>query len=300
MPAVRRGRETAAVTTAHSEPTMSYRTVLVHLDGDARCAARVAMALQIAARHDAHLVGLAATGTLALPVVVEADLRGWPDVVERVRGQQRERAQAWVDAFKAQAGASGLKSFESVLTDEEAESAMVRLGRLSDLLVISQCDPKDTGVTVEADFPQRVFMQTGRPVLLLPRAGSVATLGRTVLVAWSGTRESARALNDALPLLNVADKVCVLCLDRAEEATVSRLQLNDLRHWLERHGVSAECVQISTTEDFGDTLLLRASGYGADLIVMGGFGHPRWAELALGGVTRTVLDAAVVPVLISH
>lgn len=279
---------------------MSYRTVLVHLDGDARCAARVAMALQLAARYDAHLVGLATTGALALPVAVEADLRGWPDIVDRVRTQQRERAQAWVDAFKAQAGASGLKSFEAVLTNEETEAAMVRLGRLSDLLVISQGDAKDPGSTVEADFPQHVFMQTGRPVLLLPRTGAVATLGRTVLVAWSGTRESARAVNDALPMLNAADKVFVLCVDRAEEATVSRLQLNDLRHWLERHGISAECAQVSTTEDFGDTLLARAAGCGADLIVMGGFGHPRWAELVLGGVTRTVLESAVVPVLISH
>ncbi len=279
---------------------MSYRTVLVHLDGDARCAARVAMASQLATANGAHLIGLAATGTLALPVVVENDLRGWPDVVARVRAQQRERAQVWVDHFKAQAAASRLTSFEAVLSDEEAEAAMVRLGRLSDLLVVSQADAHDAGNTAPAGLPQRVFMQTGRPMLLLPRAGPVATLGRTVLAAWSGTRESARALSDALPLLSAADKVCVLCLDRADEAGVSRLQLNDLRHWLQRHGVSAECVQVSTTEDFGDTLLQRAAGYGADLIVMGGFGHPRWAELVLGGVTRTVLEAAVLPVLISH
>lgn len=280
---------------------MSYRTILVHLDGDARCAARVAMASQLAVANGAHLVGLAATGTLALPVVVENDLRGWPDIVGRVRAQQRERAQGWVERFSAQVSASGLQSFEAVLTDEETEPAMVRLGRLSDLLVVSQADARDTGSTVAADFPQRVFMQTGRPMLLLPRTGGPATtLGRTVLAAWSGTRESARALSDALPLLSAADKVCVLCLDRADEAEVSRLQLNDLRHWLQRHGVDAECVQVSTTEDFGDTLLLRAAGYGADLVVMGGFGHPRWAETVLGGVTRTVLDTAVLPVLISH
>ncbi len=279
---------------------MGYRTVLVHLDGDARCSARVAVALQLAARHGAHLVGLAATGTLALPVVVEADLRGWPDIVGRVRAQQLERAQAWVDQFNAQAAASGLASFEAVLSDEETEPAMIRIGRLSDLLIVNQADAGDTGSTVAADFPQRVFMQTGRPMLLLPRTGPVTTFGDTVLAAWSSTRESARALSDALPLLCAAHKVCVLCLDRADEAGVSRLQLNDLRHWLQRHGVNAECVQISTAEDFGETLLLRASGYGADLVVMGGFGHSRWAELALGGVTRSVLEAAVLPVLISH
>ncbi|MBC7957165.1 MAG: universal stress protein [Cytophagales bacterium] len=279
---------------------MNYRTLLVHLDGDAGCAARVALALQMAARHDAHLVGLAATGALHLPVVVEADMRGWTDVVERSRSHQFDRAQACVNAFQVQADASGLKSFEGVLAQEEAEAAMVRHGRLSDLLILSQADAHDEGATVATDFPQRVFMQTGRPVLMLPRVGSVAEFGRTVLVSWSGTRESARALNDALPLLRMATKVSLLCLDRPDEAVVSRLELNDLRHWLERHGINSECVQISTREDVGDALLLRAQGLGADLIVMGGFGHSRWAELVLGGVTRTVLGTAVVPVLISH
>lgn len=279
---------------------MSYRTLLVHLDGDARCAERVARALQLAAQHDAHLVGLASTGTLDLPVVIEADLRGWPDIVERGLVQQRQRAQGWVDAFKAQAAASGLKSFEGLLVEEDAEAALVRLGRLSDLVIVGQTDAQDEGATVGADFVQRVFMQTGRPVLVLPRASSVQALGRMVLVAWSGTRESARALSDALPLLRTADKVSLLSLDRADEAEVSRLELNDLRHWLERHAITAECAQVSTSEDIGDTLLLRAAGWGADLIVMGGFGHSRLAELALGGVTRTVLGTAVVPVLISH
>jgi len=279
---------------------MSYRTLLVHLDSDARCSARVKLGLQLAAQHDAHLIGLAPTGRLELPVSIEADLRGWPDLVARGRAQFRERTQALVDAFKAQVAASGLKSFEASSEEDDAVASVVRHGRQSDLVIVSQRDAQDDGATVPPDFAQRVFMQTGRPVLVLPRAGDSATLGTQVLVAWSGTRESARALTDALPLLRAAKKVSVLCLDRAEEAQVSRLELNDLRAWLARHGVQAECVQHSTTEDFGDTLLLRAKGFGADLIVMGGFGHSRLAELALGGVTRTVLGTAAVPVLISH
>jgi nucleotide-binding universal stress UspA family protein len=280
---------------------MSYRTLLVHLDGDAECPPRVALACTLAAQHDAHLIGLAATGRLDLPVTLEADLRAWPEVRERVRSQQLERAQACVAAFTAQVAAAGVRSSEAVLAEADAEAAMVRHGRLSDLLVLSQADARAPGATVARDFPQRVFMQTGRPVLLLPRGGAVGeAFGRTVLVAWSGARESARALADALPQLRAAGKVCLLCLDRPDEAMVSRLELNDLSHWLARHGVSAECVQISTTEDLGVVLLQRAEGFGADLIVMGGFGHSRWAELALGGVTRTVLDTARVPVLISH
>lgn len=279
---------------------MTYRTLLVHLDGDARCSARVAFALQLAARFDAHLVGLAATGALRMPVVVEADLRGWPDIAARAMATQRERAQAWVDAFKAQVAEAGHAHAEALLLEEDAEPAMVRRGRLSDLVILSQVDQQDSGATVGADFPQRVFMQAGRPVLMVPRARAVKSVGNRALVAWGASRESARALADAMPLLQGAQEVTVLCVDRPDEALVSRLELNDLRDALARHDVKAQCQQVSTLEDIGDTLLLRAAGMGADLIVMGGFGHARWAELALGGVTRTVLGTAVVPVLISH
>ncbi|MBX3623009.1 MAG: universal stress protein [Rhizobacter sp.] len=279
---------------------MSLRTLLVHLDGDARCAARVDFAIQLALRHGAHLVGLAAAGEPRVPVVMEADIRGWHVIADRARQQQHQRAQGWVEAFKAQAAVAGLGACEGLVVDGEAEAAVIRQGRLCDLVVLSQHDRQDTGATVQADFPQRVFMGTGRPVLLVPRARSIKTVGTRVVVAWSGTRESARALADAMPLLQGAEAVMVLNIDRPDEAGASRLELNDLEQALQRHGVTAECVQASTHDDFGDTLLLRAVGFGADLIVMGGFGHARWAELVLGGVTRTVLSTAVVPVLVSH
>lgn len=279
---------------------MPLRTLLVHLDRDARCAARVELAIRLAQQHGAHLIGLAATGVLRLPVMMETSLRGWPDVAERLQQDQRERAQAWLEAFKTQVAAAGLSDAEGLLVKAEAEDAVVRHGRLSDLVVLSQDNPQDRGAGLAPDFPQHVFMQTGRPVLLLPRAQPVKTVGTRVVVAWSGTRESARALADAMPLLQAAQQVVVLNIDRPDEAGVSRLELNELAHALQRHGVKAECVQVSTREDFGDTLLLRAAGFDADLIVMGGFGHARWAEMVLGGVTRTVLSTATVPVLMSH
>lgn len=279
---------------------MSFRTLLVHLDGDARCQARVAVALQMARQFEAHLVGLAATGELSLPPVVETDLRAWSDLVERVKQDQRARAQSWVDAFQSQARAAGHADVDGLLVEGDAEAAVIAHGRWSDLVVLGQSDKKDAGRSVPIDFPQRVFMEIGRPVLLLPRVGPLKTLGSRVMVAWSDTRESARALADAMPLLQAAQEVVVLNIDRPDEAGVSRLELNDLQHALRRHGVPAECLQASTHEDYGDTLLLRALGYGADLLVMGGFGHARWAELALGGVTRTVLNSAAMPVLLSR
>lgn len=279
---------------------MTYRTLLVHLDGDARCAARVGFALQLAKQFDAHLVGLAAIGELKLPVAVDVNLQAWQAVSGAVRDEQRARAERWLDLFRTQAESAGHRDCEGLLVEGDAEAAVVSHGRWSDLLVLSQFDEQDSGNSVRPDFPQRVFMAVGRPVLLVPRSRSVKTIGTRALVGWSGTRESVRALTDSLPLLQRAQAVQVLNLDRPDDAGASRLELNDLEHWLERQGVQARCQQVSTDEDHGDALLLRAVGHGADLIVMGGFGRPRWAELALGGLTRTVLSTAAVPVLLSH
>lgn len=279
---------------------MTYRTLLVHLDGDARCAARVESALALTQQFKGHLIGLAATGEPPPPAMAEIASNGWAELAARSGQERRARAQAWVDAFDAQALAARCPGVEGLVVDSDAESAVVARGRWSDLVIVSQGGPQDSGSSVSADFPQRVFMETGRPVLLIPRSPSVKTLGRRVVVGWSDTREAARALADAMPLLQAAQEVLVLNIDRPDEAGVSRLELNDLQRALMRHGVNAECQQASTEEDYGETLLQRAQSHGADLIVMGGFGHARWAQLALGGVTRTVLGSATVPVLVSR
>jgi hypothetical protein len=140
--------------------------------------------------------------------------------------------------------------------------------------------------------------------------------GRRVLLAWSGKRESARALRDALPLLQRAEQVEVVMHAAAapgEEAEADPLA-PVLAH-LARHGVSArgrvvhagepsilERMQRPWTPDapVAESLLSHAADSGADLIVMGGYGHSRAWELVLGGVTRTVLQTMTVPVLMSH
>jgi nucleotide-binding universal stress UspA family protein len=137
---------------------------------------------------------------------------------------------------------------------------------------------------------------------VVPYIGAATPPGKRVIVAWNGGREAARAVNDALPLLVAADQVDVVCVNpgRGEEDDAD-LPGADLCLHLARHGVKAEAQELVASDiEAGDLLLSRAADSGADLIVMGAYGHARWREVVLGGVTRQLLNQMTVPVFMSH
>ncbi len=141
-------------------------------------------------------------------------------------------------------------------------------------------------------------MNSCRPVIALPFAGEFKTLGRRVLVAWNGSREAARATHDALPFLTQADKVMVLSVNATGEEHIPGA---DISTHLARHGVGVEIHnRVQGNIGVGDAILNAASDYGADLLVIGAYGHSRLRELVLGGVTRHLLRHMTVPVLMSH
>ena len=138
--------------------------------------------------------------------------------------------------------------------------------------------------------------------MIVPYAGRFDTVGSNVLVAWNATREAARAVNDAMPILQKAEKVTVLSINPpSEEAGGPVWPAADIALHLARHGVKAEASSTVSHEiDVGNAILSRAADFGSDLIVMGGYGHSRQREFILGGVTRTLLGHMTVPVIMSH
>jgi nucleotide-binding universal stress UspA family protein len=150
--------------------------------------------------------------------------------------------------------------------------------------------------------PEDILITAGRPVLVVPYAGIFETVGKRMLVAWDGTREANRALNDALPLLAEAEAVTVMFVGANER---------DLeQHWpaldrivghLRRHGVNAIAEEtVRSGLAISDILLSRAADLAADLIVAGGYHHSQLREALLGGVSRELLHHMTVPVLMSH
>lgn len=279
---------------------MTYHSILVHLDDSSRCDDRVTLAASVARTHGAHLLGLAPTGLVNLPATLQpTQLDGVPTLAA-ARDRLRERAERCVQRFNQQVAALGLVSHEGRVHDDDMLSAVIQHARTSDLVVLGQHDARHHVLLVPWDFPQQVCLHGGRPVLVLPHTGDFASCGHTVVVGWNDSRESARALADALPLLQQAQEVHVLSLQHTREHDGQHPALDGVGQWLQRHGVPATLHLEATSLHTGDALLARSVDLGADLIVMGGYGHRRITELVLGGVTRSVLAKMPVPTLISH
>ena len=163
--------------------------------------------------------------------------------------------------------------------------------------------PSGSSFRATREVVEQHVLHSARPTLILPfanEAGRIEKVGSQVLVAWDDSREAARAVADALPLLRRATHVQVISWNEAADETTLRARLDALRRWLMWQGVVAEVQADTTPIDIAATMLSRAADMNADLIVMGAYGHARWAEWALGGATRGMLESMTVPVLMSH
>lgn len=281
---------------------MTYRSLLVHLDRDAHNAARCATAIRLARGLDCHLAGVAPTGLLGFPALA-AEAAPLIEFAALTRDELRERAEEDAQAFRDDCAAAGLKSFEAVVDEADKAASIARHAHCSDLVVLSRADASQPGHRAAQDIVEQVVLHSARPTLLLPPGAAPAALpGGVPLVAWDDSREAARALSDARPLLRRAACVQVVAWveDGADDAASLARRLDAVRRWLMWQGVAAE-THVETAEGaVGEALLARAAAIGADLVVMGAYGYARWAERVLGGATRHVLGAATLPVLMSH
>jgi nucleotide-binding universal stress UspA family protein len=200
----------------------------------------------------------------------------------------RERARL---AFEeARAGSSAIV-WSEVRTQGVAD--LVREALYADLLVLGQYNPAaPEAAETPADLVPQLLLESGRPALVIPWAGPVDSVGRRVLVAWKPTREAARAVSASLPWLRGAERVAVAC-DSAVRS--------DILGFLRGHGVEADAVPAGDDDAAaGEWLLSSAADFGADLLVMGAYGHARMREWIVGGATRTVLQSMTLPVLMVH
>lgn len=280
---------------------MNYRSLLVHLDDDPRCGDRTRIGIQLARRFGCKLVGLAPTGLLDLPGTLQGAAHlasyaedGWESLWLRAN-----RARL---AFTNSCVQAGVERFDTLIEEAEQTDSLLNHGHCNDLTIMGQPDPD------EADWPQlsamidRHVLLSAMPTLIVPYAGHLSTLGERVLVAWNGSRESSRALLDALPFLRRAADVRVVCWTEPADPqrVVPGSPLERLKAYLALQGVEAEVSFESTDMDVDATLLSRAADWSSDLIVMGAYGKSPLKERWLGGATRSILGSMTVPVLMSH
>jgi len=280
---------------------MSYKDLLVVLGSDAASRGRMALAAALSERFAAHLVGL-----YPFPVPDIPRTLGYynPSLFDPIFRELREKAQEVCDrereAFEHAASLRGLSAEWRVTEGLEADPAVH--ARYVDLTILGQVDPDGGDTELIRPRPELLALASGRPILAVPYAGQFETVGRRVLIGWNATREATRAVNDAMPLLAAADVVTVLTID-AREAPDAHGELPgaDISLHLARHGVKATIERtVSAGVPAGEVLLSRAADLGADLLVIGAYGHSRMRELLLGGATRSILQSMTVPVLMSH
>lgn len=279
---------------------MSYKSIVVQLDMSARAQPRLEYALRLAKQFDAHLTGVFSAFTPDPRSFYV--MAGTADYYEEHRKIRQERHGALERIFHAELLRAGVKG-QWVDHPDSASEAIPRYARYADLVVAGQDDPDDPEAFIADQFPETLVMTSGRPVLFIPYTGVFPTLGANIMVAWNGSRESARAVYDAMPLLQRAERVTVITLNESkDEPGADRIPDADIALVLARHDVKAEVSAIDGINDvpMGDMLLTGAADLGADLIVMGAYGHSRWQELVMGGATRTMLASMPVPVLMSH
>jgi len=260
---------------------MAYKDLLVVVDNGPNMHGRVSLAAAMAERFGAHLAGLYVS-LISQPEMPRQAQRArdiFEDILasRRLVGEWREATGFPVDVAAVQA-------------------------RYADLLVLGQLDPDDPQAPVNSPRPEDIALSVGRPVLVVPYIGNYEAIGNHILVAWDGSREATRAVNDAMPLLVEASAVTVLTvdpvIDREEHGEVPGA---DIALYLARHGVNA-CVEATVSHgiSIGNVLLSRANDLCADLLVMGAYAHSRVRQLVLGGATRTVLESMTLPALMSH
>jgi len=274
--------------------------LLVHLDATVRSAARLQVACSIGKAHGAAVTALYAVtpAVLELPYVPEAGLSVATALAD-LDVQRRTAARASFDHLYA-TGAASLSWAQ--VGDGPILGVFSRQALFADLLVLGQHDPTSAAAGVPDDFPESVMAMSGKPALVLPYAQSAerTAIGDTVAIAWKPTRESARAVAAAVPLLQRARRVHVLAWP-TEEDDVQGDRL-DLDGYLKLRGIEPTWHREGGGEpgSLGEVLLSRACDLGADLLVMGCYGHSRTREWVLGGTSRTVLRSMTLPVLMAH
>lgn len=280
---------------------MTYKNLLVHVDDTEPSARRVSAAIALAQAHAAHLSGLYVVVEPGLPGFVEGQIPR--DVIEEGRIQARKRAQGAAEAFRATLDQNGLDGDCRIDSAADADVAALigRQARYADLVVVGQARQDDPGPGGR-HMVEDLVLSSGRPALVVPYIGTGAQIGRTVTVAWDAGREAARAVSDAMALLERAETVHVLSVNPRSGISAHGAEPGaDIALHLARHGITAEVNQTHARDiEVGDVILSWLADSGSDLLVMGAYGHSRLREVILGGVTRRVLESMTVPTLMSH
>jgi nucleotide-binding universal stress UspA family protein len=283
-------------------PLPSWQNIAVFLDDTPEGAKLGARAIELARRCGAHLIGIHVIPCNPARHPSDDFARGREAidrVIARHRAAEEQSAGAIGRGFTARALKQGVRP----------EFRVIQIGRADDDTVVNSlhCDLVVIGHPVPHGLPDgwspdRLLMASGVPILVIPDRWEPEQIGDRILVCWNASREARRAMADAMPFLSAAQLVTVLVVDPAERVHKHGEEPGaNIALYLARHGAHVDVERATSGgAPVAEVILSHAVDRGIDLIVIGAYSHPRWAELIFGGVTRTLLTQMPVPVLVSR
>jgi nucleotide-binding universal stress UspA family protein len=284
-----------------------FQDLLVYQNETAAAANALAYAEAIAAAADGHVAGLMFGFMSPYPATVY--MEATPDIWLAAQQRAMEEANEVEKRLKARLAFStlGTELRRKDVMGGEAGSILAVYGRYADAVVIGwsrkggKKDGKRDGTDFERDLLRGVLFESGRPVILIPEAYKAKEPPRRILVAWSPVREATRAVHDALPLLQGADLVTILAVAEGGNISGEEDVGADIARHLARHDIKTDVKHVPSGGRTAQMVIADEARYlGADLIVLGGYGHSRLSEWAFGGVTRDMMDDLRTPVLMAH
>ncbi|MBN8955157.1 MAG: universal stress protein [Rhizobiales bacterium] len=270
--------------------------ILVHLSAGSPNDVARDYAISIAKSFDAHLSGVVLTPEFPTWAATEgADTK----TIEQWRAEQRDEADKAIRTFDEMARLRDTHSDSRIISSRHGDSARIfgEIARNYDLSVVAQTqDEIDlyNDLVIEA-----ALFNSGRPVLVVPFIQTADMKLDRVMACWDGSQHAARAIGTAMPFLERARKVEVVTIQDADRP--KELCGIKMAEHLSRHHINVELKPIVTpNSEVADVILNEVADAGIDLVVMGAYGHSRFREFVLGGVTRSMLKAMTAPALMAH
>ena len=287
---------------------MAFRDLLVHVDFSEGAVSRIDFAMHLARKHEAHLTALlVAEDRFALGRKLKSAEMGLVPAAEFEKFRQRQTRELNDEVANLKSSCAAIAErlgvqHEWQYVEGRPRDVFAQQARYADAFIIGQEAPSTEIAGHMYSFAEEMLFSTGRPLLYIPASGSFPKAGTHVLVAWNSSRFAARAVADALPILELAERVTVLSINSEDYGNVgmSRPMSSIVQH-LKRHCGLVELKSVELkTGNIGLEILRQSAQLDADLVVAGGYGHPRLWEKMLGGVTRDLLSNMDVPLLMSH
>lgn len=279
---------------------VAEQTIVVCLNEIERADQMLGVIKTLSGKMNCHFVGLYVIP--AIQIYPGASMQTTTQVYDGVQKYYQDHAGEVKAKFEKLVATEGLNAEWRKVKSKGTSIAeeVIHHGIISDMVVIPQSQ-RDDGEGLGDGFAEQVVMESGRPVLIIPSYGDFPDFGKSVLVAWNGTREAARAVFDSQPLMAHADKVDISWLNPDKTGDDMDLPGAELAVVLARHNIDVVVEAIPTGGlAAGEALLSHSADIGADLLVMGAYGHSRLREFVFGGATRTILASMTLPVLMSH